>query len=280
MASMAEGTKAKTARRVIEVLEYFDEDHREATVMDIVRRYNRPQSSTSELLASLVELGLLYKDSSSRSYTLTPRAAILGSLSQPRLVRDGGLSQLIDRLVAQTGLGVALFGMVGLNAQVFRWTPGNRFRPSDLGGLMAGAQQRLIDSAAGWLLLSTVRAERREGTIRRLNAEAPDSAKFNTVELARGVEACARAGYAVGPAGFGGGAQMAAILLPVEPGERPMALAFVHQPSEEIDPLNLVGLLQSSAQRAMRGGGDGVAADAIPQRIEMSPTPLRALSAA
>ena len=90
--------KAKTARRVVEVLEFFDEQNRHVTVMDIVRRYNRPQSSTSELLASLVDLGLLYKDPSSRSYTLTPRAAILGSMSQPSLVRDGSLSMLIDRL--------------------------------------------------------------------------------------------------------------------------------------------------------------------------------------
>src|SRR5262245_41006196 len=79
MVVVREPSKAKTARRVIEVLEYFDEEHRQATVMDIVRRYNRPQSSTSELLASLVDMGILYKDASSRSYTLTPRAAILGS---------------------------------------------------------------------------------------------------------------------------------------------------------------------------------------------------------
>ena len=51
--------KAKIARRVIEVLDFFDDENREASVMDIVRRYGRPQSSTSELLASLVELGLL-----------------------------------------------------------------------------------------------------------------------------------------------------------------------------------------------------------------------------
>ena len=58
----ASSNKAKIARRVIEVLEFFDDNHREATVMDIVRRCNRPQSSTSELLSSLVELGLLHKD--------------------------------------------------------------------------------------------------------------------------------------------------------------------------------------------------------------------------
>ena len=74
--------KAKIAKRVIEVLEYFDDQHREATVMDIVRRYDRPQSSTSELLSSLVELGLLHKDPYSRSYSLTARAALLGVAGQ------------------------------------------------------------------------------------------------------------------------------------------------------------------------------------------------------
>ena len=62
-----ESNKAKIAKRVIEVLEFFDVEHPQATVMDIVRRYNRPQSSTSELLSSLVGLGLLYKDAYSRS---------------------------------------------------------------------------------------------------------------------------------------------------------------------------------------------------------------------
>src|ERR1700741_1511938 len=89
--------KAKIARRVIEGLEYFDDSHREATVMDIVRRYGRPQSSPSELLSSLVELGLLYKDPHSRAYTLAPRAALIGASGQTGAVRDGRLVRLIDR---------------------------------------------------------------------------------------------------------------------------------------------------------------------------------------
>ncbi|MBM3595769.1 MAG: helix-turn-helix domain-containing protein [Alphaproteobacteria bacterium] len=51
--------KAKIARRIVEVLEFFDDGYPEATVMDIVRHYDHPKSSTSELLSSLVELGLL-----------------------------------------------------------------------------------------------------------------------------------------------------------------------------------------------------------------------------
>lgn len=257
MAASFEGNKAKIARRVIEVLEFFDEQNRQATVMDIVRRYNRPQSSTSELLASLVELGLLYKDPRSRSYTLTPRAAILGSLSQPSHVRDGRLSVLIDRLVAQSGLGVALLGMVGLNTQVFRWSQGSKFLPTSLGQLAGGAQVRLCDSAAGWLLLSTLKADRREGLIRRLNAEAPADSRFVYADMVQRVQDCGRQGYAIGPAGFGCTGEVAAVLLPNAAGESPMVLSLVYQPSDEIDPQALVALLQKSVLRcAEPQGGD------------------------
>ena len=56
--ALAESNKAKIAKRVIEVLEFFDEEHPQATVMDIVRRFDRPQSSTSELLSTLVDTAL------------------------------------------------------------------------------------------------------------------------------------------------------------------------------------------------------------------------------
>jgi DNA-binding IclR family transcriptional regulator len=247
-----EGNKAKTARRVIEVLEFFDEKNREVTVMDIVRRYNRPQSSTSELLASLVELGLLYKNVGSRSYTLTPRAAILGSLSQPSLVRDGTLSMLIDRLVAQTGLATALFGMVRLNTQIFRWCAPTKHEPSERGLLSSGAQDRLCESAAGWLLLSTIPSGRCESVIRRLNAEAPEGHKFNYAAMVQRIQECGRKGYAIGPAGFGSSAEMAAILLPGEPGEGPMVLGFVYEPCEAIEAMTLVEALHNGLQRCIR----------------------------
>jgi DNA-binding IclR family transcriptional regulator len=246
---MAEPNKAKTARRVVEVLEYFDEEHRHATVMDIVRRYARPQSSTSELLASLVEMGLLYKDPIARSYTLTPRAAILGSLSQPSLIRDGRLATLIDQLGAQTGLGTALVGMVGLNAQLFRWKAGAQRTAAR--ALTGGLLSPLCDSAAGWLLLSTIAPQRREGLLRRLNAEAPADRKFSPSTMAARIEACGCTGYAVGPAGFETDATMCAILLPWDANEPPLVLALVYGSSDRLDPNALVDLLQRSALRCI-----------------------------
>jgi DNA-binding IclR family transcriptional regulator len=257
MATVIKPTKAKAAQRVIEVLDFFDEQHRQASVMDIARRYNRPQSSTSELLASLVDLGLLYKDAASRSYTLTPRAAILGSLSQPRMVRDGILSTLIDDLRSQTGHGVALVGMVGPNAQMFRWKPG--VQPLDLAAnhsLMGGAQDRLCDSAAGLLLLSTLPVQRREGLLRRLNAEATEEQKFNHGEMSARVQECGQQGCAIGAAGFDSAASLAAILLPNEPNERPLALGFIYQASGESDPAGLIAILQRAVQRCAAPIGD------------------------
>jgi DNA-binding IclR family transcriptional regulator len=237
--------KAKTARRVIEVLEFFDEENRQATVMDIARRYQRPQSSTSELLAILVEMGLLYKDPNTRCFAPTPRAAMLGSMCQPSVVRDGRIAMLTERLSAQTGLGAAVLGMVGTDVQVFRWVGGSRLSHK----LAGGAQSQLSESVAGWLLLSTTAPERRDGLLRRLRAEAAPERKFSPAELAEQVQLSGRQGYAVGPAGFGTGAQMCAVLLPQRPGERAMVLGFAYEPSESIDPAALVALLQEAVER-------------------------------
>ena len=245
-----ESNKAKIANRVIEVLDFFDDNHTEATVMDIVRRYNRPQSSTSELLSSLVNLGLLYKDPVSRSYSPTPRAALLGSTTQPDIIRDGRLVSIIDRLVAQTGLGVAVFGMVGLNVQIFSWRGGN----STLGtarsqGFNSGMLDRMSDSAAGLLLLSTIAQPRRDGTIRRLNAEASDDKKFSFSEMAAQVEQIKAAGFATGVAGFGSIADTTAILLPDQCANRPIAVGFVYEPSNQVNADALHQLLLAAVAR-------------------------------
>jgi DNA-binding IclR family transcriptional regulator len=245
-----ESNKAKIATRVIEVLDFFDDNHTEATVMDIVRRYNRPQSSTSELLSSLVNLGLLYKDPVSRSYSPTPRAALLGSTTQPDIIRDGRLVSIIDRLVAQTGLGVAIFGMVGLNVQIFSWRSGKSMLSSARSqGFNSGMLEPLTDSAAGLLLLSTVMHPRRDGTIRRLNSEASEDKKFSCPEMAARVDQIKAAGFACGLAGFGTIADTCAILLPDQLANRPIAIGFVYEPSHQLNPEALHQLLVGSIAR-------------------------------
>jgi DNA-binding IclR family transcriptional regulator len=251
--------KAKIARRVIEVLEFFDEHQGQATVMDIARRYKRPQSSTSELLAILVEMGLLYKDPETRTFAPTPRAAMLGSLSQPDVVRDGRLAMLTERLTAQTCLGTAIMGMIGPDTQIFRWLGGASPIAGPMGhSLSGGLRDRLSDNAAGWLLLSTIPAWRRAGLIHRLRAEAPSDRKFSHAWLNERAQACERRGYAVGPAGFRTSAQMCAVLVPTNDNERPLALGLVYEADDRVDPDALVAFLQRSVETCVKYQMPGV----------------------
>jgi DNA-binding IclR family transcriptional regulator len=236
---------------MIEILEFFDTQTRHATAMEIARRYQRPQSSTWELLSSMVEMGLLDKDPGSRLFRPTPRAAMLGSMFQPRLVRDGRLMMMTDGLRGATGLGVAVVGMVGLDVQVFRWMPGTKPIACDAEPwpLSGGAQAPLHHSAAGWLLLSTASPSRRDGMLRRLRAEAPEDRRFSVREIAAQVQACAQQKIAIGPAGFGLAAEMCAVLLPLEAGESPMALGMVYEPSATVDKAALSALLLRAVTR-------------------------------
>lgn len=254
MASVSNSSnKAKIAKRVIEVLDYFDDNHREATVMDIVRRYNRPQSSTSELLSSLVDLGLLYKDPYSRSYSLSPRAALLGTNGQSGMARDGRIVRLIDRLAAQTGLSVALYGMVGLNAQIVSWRSGSRQSQAKQRAVYGGMQEPLLDSAIGWLMLSTIPQPRRDGVLRRLIAEAADDRKLPFADLSTRVLHCADSGVGVGPAGFGTGAEAVTVLLPDQPEEHPMAIGLVFAPDSQISAENLASCIRDSIAHCLLG---------------------------
>lgn len=257
--------KAKIAKRVVEVLDYFDDDHREATVMDIVRRYNRPQSSTSELLSSLVELGLLYKDPYSRSYSLSPRAALLGSNGQTGLVRDGRIVRLLDRLSAQTGLGVALYGMVGLNAQIVSFRSGARPAGARTRGIFGGMQEPLLESAVGWLMLSTIPQPRGDGVLRRLIAEAAEDRKVPFAEASQRVQRCRDTGTGMGPAGYGSNAVCVSVLLPGQPADHPLAVGLVYGADSQIDPASLTRCIEEAIAHCLRDDeAPATAVEALP----------------
>lgn len=250
MATALEPNKSKIAKRVIEILEFFSENSAKATVMDIVRRYGRPQSSTSELLSSLVEMGLLYKDSNSRSYSPTPRVAALGNSAQPEIIRNGSLFSLMDRIAEQTGTSVALFGMVGTFVQIFRVSHG----AEPVRGIGYGASERLSASAAGLLLLSTIAPDQVGRILWRLQAEAPAAEKFNHAEIREHIALFRRKGAAVGRAGFVPGAQIAACLLPRANGQPPLALGVLTPAAKTVDTDALIstmnrGIAQCGTQR-------------------------------
>jgi DNA-binding IclR family transcriptional regulator len=252
MAIALDSNKTKIARRVIEVFEFFAAENRRATVMDIVRRYDRPQSSTSELLCALVEMGLLYKDPQSRSYAPTPRLAALGHACQPEAIGDGRLFAYMDRLAQTSRCGVGLFGIVGTHVQVFRWAHGTELDDLDLA---CGSSAPLSASAAGLLLLSSLGPSQASKMLWRLNAEAAATDRFSLADLNEQIARFGQLGHAMGDSGFTRQTRVAAVLLPDQMGERRLALGVVYGASSAVDPEALIATLHHGVRGCLSDDG-------------------------
>lgn len=251
MSVALESNKTKIAKRVIEVFEFFAAEKREATVMDIVRRYERPQSSTSELLSALVEMGLLYKDAQSRSYRPTPRLATLGAASQPEPIASGRLFDYMERLAQTTRCGVGLFGIVGTHVQIFRWANATAHTPNSLS---CGSSALLSSSAVGMLLLSSLGMSQASRLLWRLNAEADDASRFDLAAINQTVARCAQTGHVTGASGFDPALQVTAVMMPPEFGDRGLALGVAYERGAAVDPEALLATLSHGARQC--GWGD------------------------
>ena len=264
MRTILESSKTKLARRVIEIFEFFDGETQTARAADIVRRYGHPASSTAELLTSLVEMGLLYKDTRSRLYSPTPRLAALGGAAQPEIIRDGRLFAFADRFARTSRYGIALFGMVGTHVQMFRWTPGGTASSAAFG---CGASERLAASTAGLLIISTLPADQGRRLLWRLNAEAPAEEKFSPSEMAARVAEYGRKGHATGPAGFSPDTQVTAVLLPFRDDGRPLALGAIHPAHATVDADALVASLTRGIDQCLSPEERGQITDLGPRAI-------------
>lgn len=164
----------KSAHRVLEILEYFDQDRRYATVMDMSRTLNYPQSSTSELLRCLTRLGYLHYNRFRRTYSPTARVALLGAWVKPSLFRGGPVLSAIDEIAQATNETVLLSTTTNYVVQHLHVLHGNAEGALDAHG---GDTRPVLHSPQGRLLLSSYRNEHIRSAVHRLNADEPDAAR-------------------------------------------------------------------------------------------------------
>ena len=69
----------KSATRVLEIFEYFDEVRRPVTIQDVAQALSYPHSSTAALLKSLVSLGYLEHDDRGKTFFPSIRISLLGN---------------------------------------------------------------------------------------------------------------------------------------------------------------------------------------------------------
>ncbi|MDP4021482.1 helix-turn-helix domain-containing protein [Methylobacterium sp. NEAU 140] len=215
----------KSAARVLQVLELFDEIQREARVGEIAGRLGVPQSSTSVLLKSLTQLGYLDYDPESRSYLPSPRVALLGTWLDKGPVRDGSLVRMLEDLSERTGGTVILAARNAIYSQylhVLQARTAMRFH------VPPGTRRLVVWSATGTALLGGIPDGEIGSLVRRTNAEAPrDRAPVAAAAVIANVARLRRDGHFFSRGLVTAGAGSIAVPLPscIDRRGRPLAVA-------------------------------------------------------
>jgi DNA-binding IclR family transcriptional regulator len=168
-----DGSPIKSAQRTIEVLEFFAETHRAASVSELARHLGAPLSSTSVLLASLARLGYLEQDAQDRRYRPTLRVMLLGAWLQDRLLGDSSLLRLMERLRSRTGMSV-LIGLQRHARVQYILVLRSPHLPSGE-RMFAGMLRPITRAAVGKALMMLKSDAEIARLLRRANAEEPDA---------------------------------------------------------------------------------------------------------
>jgi DNA-binding IclR family transcriptional regulator len=183
----------KSAMRALEILEFFDDIQTEATVLQVARALNYPQSSTSALLRTLHSSGYLHYDPWRRTYVTSVRAAILGSWVSTNFSREGRVIELMRSLNEETGDTILLATRNGLYSQyihIVQATSAARLH------LSVGTVRPLVASGTGFVFLCGLSDAEIIRIVNRSNAEGltPGLAPRDVLEE---VEKARKSGYAL-----------------------------------------------------------------------------------
>jgi DNA-binding IclR family transcriptional regulator len=226
----------KSAHRVLEILEYFDRDHRTATVMDLSRSLSYPQSSTSELLRCLTRLGYLHYNRVRRTYSPTARVALLGSWVEPTLFRGGTVLSALDRVADRVGETVVLSSSANYVVQHLHVVDG---RSEHAVIVHAGDGDPQLHCPQGELLLASYQDVQIKSALHRINAEEQDARyRVRIAEKLEELTALRRKGWLIRPDtgadDVGAGIGVVAILLPRRKGSDRLVLSVL-APREVIE---------------------------------------------
>ncbi len=241
----------KSAQRVLELLEFFAEERRPASVGMIAATLGWPQSSTSVLLKGLADTGYFDHDLRTGLYSPNVPIALATAWVQEHLYSDHNLLHLMERVLEQTGHTVMIGSRRGVHVRylhVLQATREGRFLAK------TGSLRPLFRSAAGKMLLTLLPEREVAMLLRKANGLEPDPAdRRELAAVSRELRAIRRQGYAMSLGTSRPGAAALAMLIPVARDREPMTLS-VGGPINEIqaDRDRLVAVLHDAVEPIRR----------------------------
>lgn len=246
-------TLVKSAARVLQILDFFDEVQRDAKVQEIADQLDFPQSSTSVLLRSLVEMGFLDHDPAARTFVPSPRVALLGHWLGKGPMRDGTAVRMLEEIAAQTGEAVVLATRNGLYAQDVRVIQGRGARRVPL---PQGLRRLVVWSATGFALLKDEPDRAVQALCRRANAQADGDPLIDANLVAEHLRQLRRDGHVFSRGLVTPGLGSLALPLPhgLDRGNRPFAIAVTGRLAD-IEPReqDLVRIMRRAVAKYLSG---------------------------
>ena len=237
----------KSAQRVLELLEFFAEWRRPASVKEICQSLGYPQSSTSVLLRSLTESGYFDHEARTGMYVPNVRLTLATAWIGDHLFSEQGLLRLMERVLAACGHTVMIGTQQGVHVRylhVLQATRSGRFVAK------TGSLRPLFRSAPGKMLLTTQPEKDVAVLLRKANAlETDPSLRVDFEGALRARQQALNDGYAMSMGTSMPGASALAILLPMPRQHEPMTLSLGGPMAEiEQDRDHLVTLLRDAVE--------------------------------
>ncbi|MDR5727795.1 MAG: helix-turn-helix domain-containing protein [Terriglobia bacterium] len=141
----------KSAARVLEIFEHFDEVRRPVTIHEVAQALGYPHSSTTALLKSLVSLGYLEYSTQRKTFFPSIRISMLGNWIEAEALPIRNVHRMMNHLSEQTACTIILATRVGIHAQylkVIQGTTDIRFH------VKPSTKRNLAFSTIGRVLLS------------------------------------------------------------------------------------------------------------------------------
>jgi DNA-binding IclR family transcriptional regulator len=183
----------KSAARVLEIFEFFDEVRRPATIHEVSAALGYPNSSTAALLKSLVTLGYLDHEPTQKTFFPSVRISLLGNWVEAETLPIRNLHRLMRHLSDETGCTVIMALRSGAYAQyvkVLQATTPIRFH------VKPGVRRLLPFSTLGRVLLAALPKTKARGLIDDALERNSSAAKHSRKEIENDLEKIRRRGYA------------------------------------------------------------------------------------
>ncbi|WP_316978271.1 IclR family transcriptional regulator [Shumkonia mesophila] len=184
----------RSVERIFEILELMDAEQRPLNMTEIVDWLGFPASSTAVLLRSMVALGYLHHDRSSRRYSPTVRLAHLGAWAGPHSLPDRRLLAAMREIRERTEQIVFLGHQNDIRVQYLHIEAGER---AEEVVPKVGVTRLLVHSGLGLALMSLFNGNAVYSIIRRTNLILPEAETVDTEVVQSAIDACRTVGFVV-----------------------------------------------------------------------------------